>query len=108
MPVTVTVNVPVVAPLAAVKVRTLVDVVGFVPKFAVTPDGTLEADRVTLPVNPPVGFTVIVLLPPAPPCVMLTLPGEAERVKLGDDDCCPARALIKPEPFGLPQPVARS
>ncbi len=33
--------------------------------------------------------------------------GEPERVKLGDDDV-PARALIRPAPFGLPQPVAKS
>lgn len=58
----VTVEVPVVAVALAVKVTELVDVVGLVPKLAVTPDGRPEADRVTLPVNPPEGVTVIVLL----------------------------------------------
>jgi hypothetical protein len=79
VPVIVTVAVPVVAVLLAVRVRTLVDVVGFVPKLAVTPAGRPEAESVTLPVKPPVGFTVMVLLPLLP-CVTVTLVGEAESV----------------------------
>src|SRR5262249_25168711 len=51
VPVIVTVAVPVVAVLLAVRVRTLVDVVGLVPKLAVTPAGRPEAERVTLPVK---------------------------------------------------------
>ena len=51
----VTVAVPVVAVELALRVTTLVDVVGLVPKLAVTPEGNPEADRVTLPVNPPTG-----------------------------------------------------
>lgn len=62
VPVIVTVEVPVVAVALAVKVAELVDVVGLVPKLAVTPEGRPEADRVTLPVNPPEGVTVMVLL----------------------------------------------
>jgi len=81
-PVTVTVAVPVVAVLLAVKVRTLVEVAGLVPKAAVTPEGRPEADRVTLPVNPPEGVTVIVLVP-VPPCVTETLAGDAESEKFG-------------------------
>ena len=65
-PVTVTVAAPVVAVVLAVKVRTLVEVAGFVPKVAVTPAGRPEAERVTLPVKPPEGVTVIVLVPAAP------------------------------------------
>ena len=107
VPFIVTVTVPVVAVLLAVSVRTLVDVVGFVPKVAVTPEGRPEADSVTLPVKPPMSLTVIVLVPPAPPCVMVTLPGDADKLKFGEDDD-PASALISPLPFGLPQPVARS
>ncbi len=53
VPVIVTVEVPVVAVVLAVNVTTLVDVVGLVPKLAVTPLGRPEADKVTLPVNPP-------------------------------------------------------
>ena len=79
VPVMVTVEVPVVAVLLAVSVSTLFEVVGLVPKLAVTPAGRPDADKVTLPVNPLVGFTVIVLVP-LPPCVTVTLLGEAERV----------------------------
>lgn len=81
----VTVKVPVAAVALAVNVNELVEVVGFVPKLAVTPLGRPEADKVTLPVNPPEGVTVIVLLP-VPPCVTLTLDGEADSEKLGPDD----------------------
>src|SRR5690348_7815719 len=53
VPVIVIVLVPVVAELLAVNVRTLVDVVGFVPNDAVTPLGRAEFESVTDPVNPP-------------------------------------------------------
>src|SRR5215510_8672444 len=82
VPVTVTVAVPVVAVLLAVRVKTLVDVVGFVPKLAVTPAGSPDADKVTLPVKPPEGVTVIVLVPLLP-WVMVRLAGEAESEKSG-------------------------
>jgi len=78
----VTIEVPVAALLEAANVSTLVDVVGLVPNVAVTPLGTFEAARDTLPVNPPEGVTVIVLDPLAP-CAMLKLAGLADRVKLG-------------------------
>ena len=84
VPVIVTVDVPVAAVALAVKVTELVDVVGLVPKPAVTPEGSPEADRVTLPVKPPEGVTVMVLLALLP-CVTETLEGEAESVKFGDD-----------------------
>jgi hypothetical protein len=76
------VEVPVVAVALAVKVRTLVPVVGLVPKLAVTPLGTPEAERVTLPVKPPEGVSVIVLLPLVP-WVTVRLAGEAESEKFG-------------------------
>lgn len=82
MPVMVTVAVPVAALELAVNVTRLVDVVGLVPKLALTPAGKPEADRLTLPVNPPEGVTVIVLLPLLP-CVTLKLAGEADNEKLG-------------------------
>ena len=47
------VKVPVFAVLLAVNVRTLVLVAGFVLNDAVTPDPMPVADRVTLPVKPP-------------------------------------------------------
>jgi hypothetical protein len=63
--------------LLAVSVRTLVEVVGFVLKLAVTPAGRPEAERLTDPVKPLMGVTVIVLLPLVP-CVMESEEGEAE------------------------------
>lgn len=80
----VTLAVPVVAVELAVKVTLLVDVVGFVPKVAVTPEGNPDAAKLTLPVNPPEGLTVMVLLPLLP-WVTLTLEGDADSVKFGED-----------------------
>lgn len=77
VPVTVIVDVPTVAVALAVKVKTLVEVVGLVPKAAVTPEGRADVERDTLPVNPPDGVTVIVLLPLVP-CLTVRLEGEAE------------------------------
>ena len=105
VPVIVTVAVPVVAVLLAVSVRTLEPVVGFVPNAAVTPLGKPDAARVTLPLNPFTSFTEMVL-EPLLPCVSDRLLGDADSVKLGVAE--PARRLIKPVVFGLPQPVHRS
>ena len=101
----VTVDVPVVAVALAVRVSTLVPVVGFVPNVAVTPLGKPDAARVTLPVNPFTSCTVMVLVP-LPPWVIVKLLGESESVKLGVAD--PASRLMIPVVFGLPQPVHRS
>ena len=106
VPVMVTVAVPTVAVLLAVSVRMLVVVVLVGLKVAVTPVGRPEALRVTVPLNPFKGLTVMVLVPPGPPCTMVRLLGESESVKLGDADT--ARALIRLWPFGLPHPVTRS
>ena len=59
----VTVDIPAVAVLLAVSVKTLVVVVGFVPNAAVTPVGKPDADKLTLPVKPLCGATVTVLEP---------------------------------------------
>jgi hypothetical protein len=80
--VTVIVLVPTVAVLLAVKVNTLVEVVGFVPNAAVTPEGRAELESVTLPVKPPEGVTEIVLLP-AVPCLTVKLEGDADSEKFG-------------------------
>jgi hypothetical protein len=85
--------VPVVAALLAVKVRTLVDVVGLVPNEAVTPLGRAELDSVTDPVKPPDGFTVIVLLPLVP-CLTVKLAGEAESEKSGVDDAFTVSEIV--------------
>jgi hypothetical protein len=85
VPVTVTVAVPVVAVLLAVRVKVLVVVVLVVLvglKEAVTPFGRPEADKLTLPLKPFCGVTVIVLVPLAP-CVSVKLLGEVESAKLG-------------------------
>ncbi len=81
-PVIVTVDVPVVAVLLAVRVKVLVDVALAGLKLAVTPLGKPEAERLTLPVNPFAGFTVIVLVPLLP-CLTVKLVGEAESEKFG-------------------------
>ena len=81
-PVIVTVDVPVAAEVLAVRVKVLVEVVGFVLNPEVTPLGRVEVDKVTLPVKPSTEVTVIVLVPLLP-CAMHTLVGEADSVKLG-------------------------
>ena len=56
-------DVPVVALAPAISVKVLVDAVGVVPNDAVTPVGRPDAARVTLPVKPLWGATVMVLEP---------------------------------------------
>lgn len=79
-PVTVTVTVPVVAdPLdVSVNVLALVAMLGL--KDGVTPLGRPDADRLTVPLKPFCGMTLIVLVPLAP-CTIVTLLGDAESVK---------------------------
>jgi hypothetical protein len=74
----VTEDVPVVAVLLAVSVNVLVAVVGLGLNEAVTPLGRPDADKLTLPLKPFCGVTVMVLVPVAP-CVAVTLLGDAER-----------------------------
>ena len=62
-PVTVTVLVPLVAVLLAVRVRVLVPVAGFGLNDAVTPVPSPLADKATLPVKPLDGVMVIVVEP---------------------------------------------
>jgi hypothetical protein len=81
VPVIVTVAVPVVAALLADSVSTLLPVVGLVPNAAVTPLGSPDAARVTLPVNPPTSVTVIVSVALLPR-VTARVEAERESVKL--------------------------
>src|SRR5271157_1034034 len=106
VPVMVTVTVPMVAEPLAVSVSVLVPVVLVGLNDAVTPLGRPDAVRLTVPLNPFRSFTVMVLVPPGPPWVIVRLLGESVSVKLGDED--PARALMRLCPFGLPHPVTRS
>jgi hypothetical protein len=73
---------PFFAVALAVRVRVLIEVAGSGLKEAVTPVGSPEAASVTLPENPLTGVMVVLLLPLAPPCVMVTAFGEAERLKV--------------------------
>lgn len=83
VPVIETVAVPLEAVLAAVRLRVLLEPVGFELKEALTPDGTPEEVRVTAPENPFTGTTVITVWPAAPPFAIVTAPGYAERLKFG-------------------------
>jgi hypothetical protein len=74
-----TVVVPVVAVALAVKVTVLVLVAGSGVNAAVTPSGRPIAERVTLPVNPSAGVTVIVV-DALFPCDSVRLVGFAVRV----------------------------
>jgi len=76
----VTEAVPVVAVLLAASVNVLVAVAGLGLKEAITPLGSPEADKLTLPLKPFCGVTVMVLVPFAP-CVTVRLLGDAESVK---------------------------
>jgi hypothetical protein len=78
-------TVPMAAALSAVTVNMLVFDVLTGLNDAFTPLGKVfEADRLTLPVNPFCGVTVIVLVLLAP-CSILRLLGEVDSVKLGCD-----------------------
>jgi hypothetical protein len=79
VPVMVVVTVPMVAALLAASVIVLVVVAGLGLNDAVTPLGSPDTDKLTLPLKPFSGVTVIVLVPLVP-CVMLRLVGDAERV----------------------------
>ena len=76
-------------------------------KPTVTPVGWPLADSAMAESNPPVTVLVMVLLPELP-CTTETDEGEADRLKPGLDEELPRRAVSRPDPFGLPHPVARS
>lgn len=75
-------------------------------KLTVTPAGWPLADKVTAELKPLRALVVMVEVPLLPWSTETEV-GEAEIVKVGDVDG-EARALIRPTPFGLPQPVTRS
>ena len=71
---------PRVAIVLAARVNTLVDVVLEGLKVAVTPEGSPDADRLTDPLKPFSGVTVMVLVLLVP-CLMFRVAGEAESEK---------------------------
>ena len=81
VPVMVTVTVPVVDVPPAVSVNKLVLVVLLGLNAAVTPLGRPDADKVTVPLKPLCGVTVMVL-DPLVPCTIDKVLGDAESVKL--------------------------
>ena len=83
VPVIVTGNVPTPAVLAAVRVRELVVAVVLGLNEAVTPAGRPEADKLTLPLKPNCGVTVMVFVLLVP-CVMVMLLKEVESEKFGE------------------------
>ena len=81
----------------------LVEVVLLGLNLAVTQEGRPLMDRLTEEENPLIGDTVREVVPEAP-LTMLTLDGDAERVRSTGEG---ARALTRAE-VGEPQPVTRS
>lgn len=79
-PVIVTVDVPAIAVALAVNVTMLEPVVGFVPNAALTPAGSPEAARVTLPANGLTSVTDIVSIALAP-CPIDKVAADAASVK---------------------------
>ncbi len=76
-------------------------------KVAVTPVGCPVAVRAIAELKPPETVVVIVEVPLLPWSTE-TEAGDAEIANAGDVLVPPASALIRPTPFGLPQPVTRS
>ena len=105
VPVTVTVTVPIVAVLLAVSVSVLVLVVLAGLNDAVTPLGRPEAAKLTLPVKPFCGVTVMVLVPLAP-CTIVTLLGAAESWKPGAEEL--VQLFTRLAALTVPMPVAKS
>lgn len=82
VPETVTVAFPMAAFAAAVNVSALLWLLERALKDAVTPVGSPDAARVTVPLKPVCGVIVMVLVPVAPSAT-LTLAGDADSVKVG-------------------------
>jgi len=101
LPRTLTLKVPVVAELPTVSVTVLLEVEGLGLKEAVTPVGRLDAEKVTLPVKPFVGWMVIVLVPVLPRATLRLL-GDAERLKFGPGVTARAIVVVCVKPPDVP------
>ncbi len=106
VPVMVTLLVPTAAVPLAVNVKVLVFAVLVGLNDAVTPLGSPDADKLTLPLKPLRGTTVIVLAP-LPLWLMAMLLGNVERKKPGDGPPAgqPFTRLVA---LSVPIPVAKS
>jgi len=109
VPVTVTLEVPIAAVAPALRVSVVEAGSGLELKDAVMPLGRLDAAKVTLPVKPFRGETVMVLKPEVP-WTMARLAGEAESVKPGcgvpeGQLFTRLAALIVPMPVAKSQPM---
>lgn len=104
VPLTERVTVPIAAAPLTVSVNTLVLAVLGGLNDAVTPLGRPDADKLTFPVKPFSGVTVIVVVPLAP-CVTDKLLGEAESEKLGPEA---GQLLTRLTALTVPMPVAKS
>ena len=93
LPVIVTGNVPTAAVLAAVRVTVLVVAVALGLNEAVTPAGKPEADKLTLPLKPNCGVTVMVFVPLLP-WVMVMLLKEVESEKFGEGGAAVVRETL--------------
>jgi hypothetical protein len=93
VPVIVTGNDPTVAVALEVNVSVLVPVAGFVPNAAVVPVPIPVAENVTAPVNPPDGVIVTVVAP-CDPRATLTVAGEADKLKSGDEVAFTVRLTV--------------
>lgn len=96
--------VPIVAVPLTVSVNTLVLAVLMGLKDAVTPLGRPDTDKLTFPVKPFSGVTVIVVEPLAP-CVIVMLLGEAESEKFGP---AAGQLFTRFAALTVPMPVAKS
>ena len=105
VPVTVTVYAPETAVLPTTKESVLEVLVLAGLKVAVTPLGTPEATRLTVPLKPFTAATEIVELPVFPRATVRAV-GELE--SMNEAGVVWLRSLISDCPAGDPQPVARS
>ena len=106
VPVTVTVTEPVAATAEAAKVKVLLDAALLGLKDAVTPTGSPDAARVTLPLKPLSGVMVIVVLTLAP-CATVTVPGEVDSEKFSAGAIA-GQLFTRFAALTLPMPVAKS
>ncbi len=102
----VTVTVPMAAVADAVSVSAVEAGSGLEPKKALTPLGRPVAEKLTLPLKPFCGVTLM-MLPPLVPCVIVRLAGEAERVKLGFGEGA-GQLFTRLAALTVPMPVAKS